>query len=84
MGLIVPAHLQKMVEDRVASGKYSTPADVLAAAMHALDQDEQAGDFAAGEWDTLLAEGEAGGDALDGQAVLTELGSLRPGETDRA
>jgi hypothetical protein len=34
-------------------------------------------DFAPGEWDRLLAEGEAGGESLDGEQVLAELRELR-------
>jgi Arc/MetJ-type ribon-helix-helix transcriptional regulator len=50
--------VQKLIDDRVTSGKYSTPEDVIAAAIVALDQQERFGDFGAGELDDLLAEGE--------------------------
>jgi Arc/MetJ-type ribon-helix-helix transcriptional regulator len=43
---------------RVSSGKYATPEDVVAAAILALDEQEQFGDFEPGELDDLLAEGE--------------------------
>lgn len=50
--------LQKLIDERVKSGKYARPEDVVAAALLTLDQQEQFGDFAAAELDDLLAEGE--------------------------
>ncbi len=50
--------LQKVVQDRVKSGKYATPEDVVAAGILALDQQDRFGDFARGELDQLLREGE--------------------------
>jgi antitoxin ParD1/3/4 len=58
MNLSLNPDLQKRINDQVSSGKYSTPEDVVAAAIMALDQQEQVGDFEAGELDLLLAEGE--------------------------
>ncbi len=49
---------RKLIEQRVKSGKYSTPDDVVLAAMASLAQQEQFGDFQLGELDQLLAEGE--------------------------
>ena len=60
MILSLKPDVQKLIEERVTSGKYSTPEDVVAAAILALDQQEQFGDFEAGELDSLLAEGERG------------------------
>ena len=50
--------VQQLIEEQVTSGKYSTPEDVVAAAIMALDQREQFGDFETGELDRLLAESE--------------------------
>jgi putative addiction module CopG family antidote len=50
--------LQQLIDERVKSGKYASPEDVVAAALLTLDQQERFGDFAAGELDDLLAEGE--------------------------
>lgn len=50
--------LQKLIDERVKSGKYASPEDVLAAALCTLDQQEWFANFAAGELDVLLAEGE--------------------------
>jgi antitoxin ParD1/3/4 len=65
--------VQKLIDDRVNSGKYSSPEDVVVAAIRALDQQEHFGDFAAGELDELLAEGERSIEqegSLDGEEAL--------------
>jgi Arc/MetJ-type ribon-helix-helix transcriptional regulator len=58
MILSLKPDVQKFIEERVTSGKYSTPEDVVAAAIMALDQQEQFSDFQTGELGNLLAEGE--------------------------
>ena len=67
---------QKLIRKQVKSGNYATPEDVVTAALHMLDQNSKSGDFADGELDALLAEGEMG-EPLDGEAVLAELRDLR-------
>ena len=58
MNLSLSPNLQKLIDDRVKSGKYATPEDVVAAALLTLDRQERLGDFEVGELDELLAEGE--------------------------
>ena len=58
MNISLDPELQKIIDERVTSGRYATPEDVLAAALTTLNQQEQAGDFAPGELDEFLAEGE--------------------------
>jgi antitoxin ParD1/3/4 len=73
MTLSLGPDLQKLIDERVSSGRYSSPEDVVAAAVRALDQQERFGDFAAGELDTLLAEGEqslAQDSGLDGDEAF--------------
>ncbi|MGB7159688.1 MAG: type II toxin-antitoxin system ParD family antitoxin [Tepidisphaeraceae bacterium] len=77
MNLSLPSHVQKLIDDRVKSGKYGTAEDVVAAAISNLDQQEAFGDFEPGEFDRLIEEGERSGDALDGEQVLAELKALR-------
>jgi putative addiction module CopG family antidote len=48
----------RQIEAKVSSGRYRTAEDVLRAALAALDQHESFADFAPGELDALLAEGE--------------------------
>jgi len=72
MNLLLTPEVQKRIEERVQSGKYSTPEDVVAAAILTLEQQEHIGDFAVGEFDGLLAEGEesiAREGTLDGAAA---------------
>lgn len=79
MNLSLPANVAKLIEERVKSGRYNTPEDVVAAAVVHLDQQERFGDFEPGELDRLLEEGENSGPALDGDEVLAELRALRGG-----
>jgi Arc/MetJ-type ribon-helix-helix transcriptional regulator len=58
MNLSLDPDVQKLIDDRVRSGKYATPEDVVAAALATLVHQERQGDFAPGELDELLAEGE--------------------------
>ena len=77
MNLTLPPQIQKLIEDRVRSGRYQTPEDVVSAAVAQLDVREETGDFEPGELDALLAEGERDGESLDGEEVLAELRNLR-------
>jgi antitoxin ParD1/3/4 len=58
MNVSLKPDVQRLIDERVNSGKYASPEEVLEAAVLALDQLENFGDFEAGELDTLLAEGE--------------------------
>ena len=77
MNVTLGPDAQRLIQERMKRGGYATPEDVLLAGLAALERDECAGDFAAGEWDELLFEGEAGGESLDGEQVLSELRKLR-------
>jgi Arc/MetJ-type ribon-helix-helix transcriptional regulator len=72
MNLMLNDDAQKLIHQQVTSGKYATPEDVVTAALHMLDQASRMDDFADGELDALLEEGEAG-ESLDGEAVFAEL-----------
>lgn len=58
MNLQLNPEVQQFIQERMDSGKYATPEEVIAAAIMALDQQERFGDFEAGELNFLLAEGE--------------------------
>lgn len=60
MQISLSSELQRFVDEQLASGTYATPEDVLQAAVASLRQSEKFGDFAPGELDALLAEGERG------------------------
>lgn len=68
---------RRQIEQRMRRGGYATPNDVVAAALASLDRQERVGDFQPGELDRLLAEGEAGGDFLDGAEALAASGRRR-------
>lgn len=59
MELRLPAKYRKMIENRVRAGKYGSAEDVIMAALMTLDGSEKYGDFAPGELDALVGEGEA-------------------------
>jgi putative addiction module CopG family antidote len=84
MNLPLDSNARKLITERVKSGKYASPEEVVTAALHALHRDERSGEFDAGEWDKLLAEGEASGKALDGKSVLAELRGLRSHRPSKA
>jgi antitoxin ParD1/3/4 len=84
MDIALSADSKKLIDERVNSGKYASPEDVVTAALHALENDERAGEFDPGEWDRLLAEGESSGQPLDGEAVLQELRDLRSHKQNKA
>lgn len=58
MHLSLAPEVQKLIDERVKSGKYATPEAVVAAALLTLDQQGWLGEFAAGELANLLREGE--------------------------
>ena len=73
MNVSLKPDVQQLIEDRVSSGKFSSPAEVVEAAILALDQLEHFGDFEAGELDGLLAESERSIDqdgTLDGEEAF--------------
>ncbi|MGD0769160.1 MAG: hypothetical protein ABSB42_13320 [Tepidisphaeraceae bacterium] len=79
MKLELSPKIQTLIKDRVESGKYRRPEDVVTAALSSLDQQESFGDFAPGELDRLLNEGErdiAAGDVIDGDQAFAELRRL--------
>ena len=73
MNLSLDTTAEKLIVERVKSGKYATPEDVVTAALIALEHEEQTTDFAPGELDRLIAEGDASGAPLDGETVFAEL-----------
>lgn len=62
MKLELPAATAAFVEDQVRRGAFSTAEDVVVAALETFRADCEFGDFAPGELDRLLDEGERGGE----------------------
>ena len=79
MKLELSPRIQKSIRQRVKSGKYQRPEDVVAAAIASLDQQEATGNFAPGEMDRLLEAGErdiASGNVIDADRAFAELRRL--------
>ena len=73
MNLSLNATAEKLIVERIKSGKYATPEDVVTAALHSLEQEERVGEFAPGDLDRLVAEGDASGAPLGGETGFAEL-----------
>ena len=83
MNLSLDPEVVKLINERVRSGEYASPEDVITAAIMTLVQQESLGDFDTGELDRLLAEGEQSIEqdgTLDGDQAL----SLRQERRHRA
>ena len=79
MNITLSPKTKKMIDARLKSGKYKTTQDVIEAAVSTLEIQEKFGDFAPGEIDALLADGEkdiARGDVIVADAVFAELRRL--------
>ena len=73
MNVSLKPDVQKLIDKRVNSGQYSSAEEVVEAAVLALDQLENFGEFETGELDHLLAEGEHSIEregTLDGQEAF--------------
>ena len=67
--------VQKIIEEQMKKGSYASPDDLLVAALAALDDVTVQDDFAPGELDSLLVEGDADierGDVIDGEQALED------------
>lgn len=58
MNVTIRPDIQAFVDEKIRSGQYATPEDVIRAGLVALQQHESFGDFVPGELDELIAEGE--------------------------
>jgi putative addiction module CopG family antidote len=88
MNLSLSPEIEKAIEERISSGKYSRAEDVVAAAVVTLSQQERAMQLSASELEAVypnlrkkLAEGLAAADAgqlSDGDAFFDELEGRPP------
>lgn len=83
MNLTLPPEILRLIDERVQSGKYESPEDVVTAAVTTLDQQERVTHLAVSELEVAfpgirekiaqgLAEAEAG-QVSDGEAFFDEL-----------
>jgi putative addiction module CopG family antidote len=71
--------LATMVRKRVKAGQYESPEAVVSSAMRALVNAEKSGDFAPGELDKLIEEGERSireEGTIPGEQVFEEIRQL--------
>lgn len=64
------AQTRRLIEHRMKRGGYATADEAVVAALASLEQHERFGDFAPGELEKRLADGEASGEFMDGAAAL--------------
>ena len=87
MNVSIRADLQDFVDEKIRSGLYATPDDVIRAGLIALKQHESFGDFAVDELKDLIADGEysisESGD-LDAEAALQARRARRNQPDERA
>ncbi|MDB5319287.1 MAG: hypothetical protein JWN40_918 [Phycisphaerales bacterium] len=84
MAISLSPETQKLIEERMKHSGYASADDVVRAGLSSLEQQENGGEFEAGEMDRLLVEGEQSGAPLDGEQVLTELRELRSRHSNKA
>ena len=58
MTITLPAKARRLVNDRLRSGRYASAEEVVLAGLASLTRQEELGDFAPGELEQLVAEGE--------------------------
>jgi antitoxin ParD1/3/4 len=79
MNLALSEETQKLLEERMRKGGYSTPEDAVRAGLAYLEQRERDGEFGAGELAQLLAVADAEierGELIEGEAVFEEIRAL--------
>lgn len=79
MSVQIKPEFQKFIDDQIRAGRYDSPEAVVEAGLATLEQQARYGDFAPGQLDRLLAEGEAdiqNGNLHDGDEVFNELDQL--------
>jgi putative addiction module CopG family antidote len=84
MAMSLNSETQKLIEDCVKRGGYASADDAVRAGLDSLRQMESLAQFAPGELDALLEEGEKSGPPLDGETVLAELRALRDSYRNKA
>ena len=86
MNVSLRPDLQRFIEQKVSSGQYATPDEVVQAGLAALKQQESFGEFEPGELSALVAEGEQSlreFEALDADDALMARRARRSKGRDR-
>ncbi len=87
MNVPIRDDLQSFIDEQIRSGQYANPEDVIRAGLIALKQHESFGDFAPGELEDLITEGERSikeSGTLDGEAAFQSRRARRNRSEDNA
>jgi Arc/MetJ-type ribon-helix-helix transcriptional regulator len=83
MQLTLGPEAQRLIEERLKRGGYTTAEEVVLSGLASLQREEAFGDFAPGEWDELLAEAERSGEPIDAEEVFAEIRQLSASARER-
>ena len=75
--MTLSSDVQRLIADRMARGGYGSPDEVVRAGLASLEQQELAADFAPGELEQLLEEGEISGPAIGADEFFSKLKATR-------
>ena len=84
MGITLTEEMRRFIDAKIQSGEYASEEDVLRAGITRLMSED---DFAPGEMEGLIAQGEADiarGDVIEGEQVFAELREMRKGSRTKA
>lgn len=76
MTITLPSQIEKIVEEKLKSGRYTSAAEVVAAALEVLDRHERMREQERAELEAKLVEGAdqlARGEKIPGEEVYREL-----------
>lgn len=76
MSFSLSREAERLIEEKIRSGRYQSAEEVVLAGLGSLEQEELFGDFKSGEWNALLQQGEeslAEGTSADSAEVLKTL-----------
>jgi Arc/MetJ-type ribon-helix-helix transcriptional regulator len=77
MELALAPEVERMIEDCMKTGGFITAEDVVSAAVHRFREKDLSSDFAPGELNRLIEEGENSGPPIPYEQVRAELKALR-------
>jgi len=77
MELSLAPEVQRMIEDCVNSGEFTSAEEVVATAVRRLREQDLSGDFAPGELNRLIAESDRSGPPIPYEKVRARLQALR-------
>jgi Arc/MetJ-type ribon-helix-helix transcriptional regulator len=77
MELMLAPETKKIIDERVKSGEFASAEEMVSVAIHRLVDPAAFGDFAPGELDRLLAEGESSGPPIPFETLKANLQTFK-------